>query len=85
MIHFTFLISFYAMASSKVLDSLVKRRIENLDTSIDYFVSRLASLRRARVKRASEINSDEYQLTEVQGYDLEIKLLEDVVSYLKLC
>jgi len=63
---------------SKHLSDLRDRRLVNLDSAIEYYLKRKSAALRARSKLP--IGSVDEPL-----FDLEIKLLEDVVSYLKLC
>lgn len=53
------------------------RRIANLDSAIGYYSKRLATSKRKRDKLSSVEDSS--------LIDLEIALLEDIISYLKLC
>lgn len=67
----------------KVLDSLSKRRLENLDTAVSYFSKRISS---AKTRRSKLIDGGSQDVDATRALlDLEILLLTDVVSYLKLC
>lgn len=70
--------------------ALMLRRLENLDAAILYFSKRISVFRRQRTKVVADaslpsglLSTD--SVSEVILLDLEIRSLEDVVSYLKLC
>lgn len=68
------------------------RRLENLDKAVVYFNSRILQLTKARDKASLLVMQTDVHIPEFHDYaqrlaiaDAEIKLLRDVISYLKLC
>lgn len=74
------------------LHSLQARRLSNLDASIAYFSKRVATYRKQREKfeAASKDLPDgspesRVNLDSLLVLDGQIRILDDVISYLKLC
>jgi len=74
------------------LKPLQDRRLENLDSAILYFSRRILQVQKARDKASLLVMQTEAHIPEFHDYaqrlaiaDNEIKVLKDVVNYLKLC
>jgi len=69
--------SLFFLFMTKEVQSLAQRRLDNLDRAVSYYQKRLSNYAALRAKCVD----DESRAL----YDVQIKLLDDVVSYLKLC